>query len=122
VDKDAVPLVVELTGELSLKETKGSESTPQHFSLYQNYPNPFNPTTVIRYSVSSDDPIHTTLRIYNTLGQKVKTLVNESKGAGDYEVIWDGKNDQGKEVTSGVYFYRLEADRFSEVKKMILVK
>jgi len=67
-------------------------------------------------------PIHTTLKIYNVLGQMVKTLVNEPKEPGSYEVIWDGKEESGKEVASGVYFYKLEAEDFSQTKKMVLIR
>jgi flagellar hook assembly protein FlgD len=97
--------------------------------LHQNYPNPFNPATRIQYAVSrekrrtADNSLpHTTLKIYNILGQKVRTLVDESKRAGSYEVIWDGKDDKGKEVGSGIYFYQLRAGDYTETKKMILVK
>lgn len=90
--------------------------------MKQNYPNPFNPITVIRYSISSARPIHTSLKIYNILGQKLRTLVDEPKRAGNYEVIWDGKDDKGKEVASGIYFYRLKVAEFIECKKMLLLK
>ncbi len=106
------------------------------FELCQNYPNPFNPTTSIRYSISSRQTkaadggrrtadnlnAHTTLRIYNILGQKVRTLVDEPKMAGNYQVVWDGKDEKGEEVSSGIYFYVLETGDFRETKKMTLLK
>ena len=67
-------------------------------------------------------PIHTTLIIYNVLGQKVRTLVDESKKAGNYEVIWDGKNDKGEEVASGIYFYQLVTENSRFTRKMALLK
>jgi hypothetical protein len=96
---------------------------PNAFELYQNYPNPFNPTTTIRFTVEGQRrPIRTTLKIHNILGQKMRTLVDELKRAGSYEVIWDGKDDRGKEVASGIYFYQLKAGDFIETKKMLLLR
>ena len=90
------------------------------FSLSQNYPNPFNPGTVITFSLSHDSWVK--IEIYDILGQKVRTLADERAKAGVKEVIWDGKNQAGVEVASGIYFYRMETDRFTDVKKMILIK
>jgi subtilisin family serine protease len=97
------------------------------FSLSQNYPNPFNPTTVIRFNVHGpqsrdNSSIPITLTIYNILGQKVKTLVDERKFPGTYEVIWDGKDEKGQRLSSGVYFYRVKTENYVEVKKMVLLK
>jgi len=91
--------------------------------LKLNYPNPFNPVTSIQYTVNSRQrPVPTTLKVYNILGQKVRTLVDEPKGRGNHEVIWDGKDDLGKEVASGIYFYQLKVGEFTETKKMLLLK
>lgn len=98
---------------------------PSSFSLSQNYPNPFNPTTRIQFRVGSLEfrqSIHTTLTIYNILGQRVRTLVNENKSPGRYEILWDGKDDKGKEVSSGVYFYQFKAGEFKETKRMVLLR
>jgi hypothetical protein len=93
------------------------------FSLLQNYPNPFNPVTRIQYTVgSSQTPIPTTLRIYDIPGKLVRTLVNEPKPAGSYQVVWDGKNENGKDVASGIYFCKLKVGDQSQTKKMILIK
>jgi len=112
------------------------------YSLLQNYPNPFNPVTSIQYTLGSEQtpihtshekavdgsqfavhsPIHTTLKIYSILGELVGTLVDESKEAGSYTVIWDGKDNQGKEVGNGIYFYRLKAGEFILTKRMLLVR
>ena len=101
--------------QISLKPTSVPEeptSIPTGFALYENYPNPFNPSTKIPFTVHGSrfmvhSPIHTSLKIYNVLGQKVRTLVDEPKTQGSYEVIWDGKDDEGKDVASGIYFYQL---------------
>jgi photosystem II stability/assembly factor-like uncharacterized protein len=89
--------------------------TPNSFNLYQNYPNPFNPNTVIRYQLSVVSKI--TLKVYDILGKEVAILVNEVKNAGNYSVDFNASN-----FPSGVYFYKLEANDHSEVKKMLLLK
>jgi hypothetical protein len=89
---------------------------PKTFSLSQNYPNPFNPTTTIKYAVPQ--PVKVSIKIYDILGRLVKTLVNdEFKDVGFYEVKFDGSN-----YASGVYFYRIEAGKFVQSKKMVIVK
>jgi hypothetical protein len=120
VDQDAMPLTLELSGYLKLQEAGGAEVKPQNFSLFQNYPNPFNPRTSIRYALPQDARVK--LVIYNVMGQKVKTLVDEEQSAGYKTVWWDGRDNRGDQVASGVYFYRLEADSFSQVRKMMLIK
>jgi serine protease AprX len=110
-------------------EEEVTSSAPVQFSLHQNHPNPFNLGTSIQYSVgsvqvkASDGSFpHTTLIIYNILGQKVRTLVDEPKEPGKYEVIWDGKNDRGDEVASGIYFYQLVTENNRIARKMVLLK
>jgi hypothetical protein len=88
--------------------------------LDHNYPNPFNPSTTIRYGLRSRT--HVSLKVYNVMGQLVKTLVNETKNSGDYTIVWRGVNNTGESVASGVYFYRLIAGAFSHTKKMVLLK
>ena len=88
---------------------------PQKFDLKQNYPNPFNPTTKINYQLPITNFVD--LSIYNTLGQKIVTLVSEQQEAGSYEVQWDASG-----FSSGVYYYRIEAAEFQDIKKMILLK
>lgn len=90
------------------------------FQLKPNYPNPFNPATVIRYQLAVNSKV--TLKVYNLLGQEVRTLVNLHKSAGSHSVMWDGKNNQGQSVSSGVYLYRLEAGDFVRTRKMIMMK
>ncbi|MEN3038427.1 MAG: family 10 glycosylhydrolase [Candidatus Kryptonium sp.] len=98
----------------------GAEEIPRKFDLYQNYPNPFNIETTIEFDVPFDSWI--SLKVYNLLGQEVKTLVEGLKGAGKHKVVWDGKDDNGQIVTSGVYFCRLVAGTFNKSIKMVLVK
>jgi len=93
---------------------------PEKFSLSQNRPNPFNPVTSIEYSIPVRSNV--VLEVYNLLGQKVVTLVNEEQEAGAHQAIWDGKDKVGNSVSSGIYFYRMKSDSFSEVKKMVLMK
>jgi hypothetical protein len=88
--------------------------------LSQNYPNPFNPSTTIAFSIAADS--HVNLRIYDVTGALVKTLVNEQRRKNNYRVVWDGRNNQGNTVASGVYFYRLVAEQFNATKKMILLR
>jgi len=101
-------------------EGEPSADIPATFSLSQNYPNPFNPVTEIRYGLPEFAEVN--LAIYNILGQRVITLVNGRQKAGYYTVFWNGKDEKGKVVTTGIYFYRIEADKFSETKKLILLK
>ena len=93
----------------------GNSETPVSFKLSQNYPNPFNPTTKISYALPKSGLV--TLRVYDILGKEVATLVNEVKNAGNYTVDFAATN-----FTSGVYFYKLETNGFSDIKKMMLIK
>ncbi|MCH7774457.1 MAG: T9SS type A sorting domain-containing protein, partial [Bacteroidetes bacterium] len=93
---------------------------PSGYSLGQNYPNPFNPSTTIAYDVPAASNV--SINIYDMLGRNVITLVNEQKNAGSYTVEWNGKNSSGIQVTSGIYFYRLEAGQSAITKKMLLLR
>lgn len=93
---------------------------PTEFALAQNYPNPFNPSTTIRYDVAVGSKV--VLKVYNMLGQEVATLVNAAKEPGRYEVQWNGKNQFGHQVASGMYLYRLEAGKAVKSKKMLFIK
>ncbi|HEY9166525.1 MAG TPA: right-handed parallel beta-helix repeat-containing protein [Candidatus Kryptonia bacterium] len=94
---------------------------PTSYQLDQNYPNPFNPTTTIGYQLP-DDNTHVVLNIYSITGQVVRTLVDANQNAGNYKATWDGTNNSGVQVSSGVYFYRIAAGKFSQVKKLLLLK
>ena len=92
-----------------------TEKITRQFALAQNYPNPFNPTTAIRYRLSAVSQVE--LSSYNVLGQRIATLVNEKLAAGDYQVDWDASG-----FPSGIYYYRIIAGDFEQVRKMILIK
>jgi hypothetical protein len=88
--------------------------------LKGNYPNPFNPQTTISFSLKDNIPV--SLEIYNLKGQKVKTLVNESKAPGHYQIVWKGLDSNNQPVASGVYFFKMNAGKYSSTRKMILMK
>ncbi|MDE2725499.1 MAG: T9SS type A sorting domain-containing protein, partial [Gemmatimonadota bacterium] len=98
------------------------QSTPREFALHQNFPNPFNPDTTIKYDLAESADV--TLQIYNVLGQVVRTLVaSEAQNAGRYQIRWNGMDDRGVPVSSGIYFYQISADgKFSDVRKLMLLK
>ncbi|MBK8946646.1 MAG: T9SS type A sorting domain-containing protein [Ignavibacteriae bacterium] len=87
----------------------------KEYKLFQNYPNPFNPTTTIKYSIPKQEQV--TIKIYDILGKEIKTLVNEIKSRGNYQVDFDASS-----LASGIYFYRLQVNKFSDIKKLLLVK
>lgn len=103
---------------LSVEEK--TPAAPQAHQLYQNYPNPFNPETRIQYALSRQ--VNVTVTIYNSLGQKVKILVNERQTAGRYNVLWDGTDEQNRAVSNGIYLYKMQADDFAAMYKMILLR
>ncbi|HZW38801.1 MAG TPA: T9SS type A sorting domain-containing protein [Ignavibacteriaceae bacterium] len=88
---------------------------PQSFSLEQNYPNPFNPNTTIKFNLPEQN--YVTIKVFDVLGREIKTLMNEEKSSGTYEI-----NFSVEDLTSGVYFYRIDAGKYSETKKMLLMK
>jgi hypothetical protein len=88
--------------------------------LYQNYPNPFNPNTTIDYDVSVAGDVNIT--VFNVRGQRITTLVDVFRAPGRYAAAWDGFNERGQRVASGIYFYRIRIGQFQDVKKMIVLK
>ncbi|MDZ7764160.1 MAG: T9SS type A sorting domain-containing protein [Melioribacteraceae bacterium] len=102
-------------GDSMISDVEGDESVELKFELSQNYPNPFNPSTTINYSVPTSGLV--TLKVYNILGQEVKTLVNTVQNAGFHNVSFDAST-----LSSGVYIYRLSSGNFVNTKKMILLK
>jgi hypothetical protein len=96
------------------------KEVPAEFSLSQNFPNPFNPSTTIHYQLLMNSDVR--LTIYNMLGQRVKTLLQARQPAGSYAVQWNGTNDAGAPVASGVYFYRLRAEGFVQTRKLLVVR
>jgi hypothetical protein len=97
-----------------------AQALPLAAALHQNFPNPFNPSTEIRFDIPTARTVQ--LRVYNQLGQTVRTLVDNRMKAGSYRIKWDGKTEAGSSVSSGVYFYSLEAGDYSQIRKMTLVK
>jgi hypothetical protein len=109
VNVGAFQLNVDIRGEL-----------PEVYELHQNYPNPFNAKTTISFDLPYSSSVR--VNIYNVLGQEIKEITNGFIEAGHHQVTWDGKNSDGEDVTSGVYFYRINAEDFNKTKKMLLVK
>jgi Zn-dependent metalloprotease len=97
-----------------------SETLPTSFELKQNYPNPFNPTTTIVFSLPHESNV--SIKIYNISGSLVKTLVKDNRPAGVYNVAWNGDNEDGLRVSSGVYIYRIEAGSFTQTRRMVMLK
>jgi len=98
----------------------GQVTLPTTFALGQNYPNPFNPETVIEFALPTAGDV--SLSVYNVAGQLVKTLINGNMRAGYHQIRWDGRDASDRDVSSGVYFYKLDTNGFSETRKMLLVK
>ncbi|MCK4893111.1 MAG: carboxypeptidase regulatory-like domain-containing protein, partial [Calditrichia bacterium] len=105
----------------------GTPEIPQDYQLFQNYPNPFNPTTTIRYGLKQASDVK--LKIYNLLGQEVRTLISAQQEAGYQSIVWDGRDNRGTPVASGIYIYQLAANpatgvgqSFTSTRKMILMK
>ena len=92
----------------------------RNFHLAQNYPNPFNPATTIEFRLPAECMVR--LRIYNMLGRLVRTLEDRRMTAGEYIVRWDGEDDSGRTLGSGIYFLRIEAGEFSQARRMVLLK
>ncbi|MCD6336205.1 MAG: T9SS type A sorting domain-containing protein [Candidatus Latescibacteria bacterium] len=118
--------IYHFTDALSLGPTTAghqAEATPlpDEYTLRQSYPNPFNPTATIRYQLP--EPGNVNLTIYDLLGQEVRVLVSETQPGGWYRARWDGKNEAGKRVASGVYLYRLKVgEGFLQTRKMMVVR
>jgi len=117
---DFLDSIILINYPTAAESDQGSVIVPNAMTLGQNYPNPFNPNTRIEYSIPRASRV--TIVVFNLLGQKVRTLVNEEIAAGSYAIEWDGTNEAGYEVTSGVYFYRLSSDGSELTKKMLLVR
>lgn len=112
VEVTVIPAVVGLRREENIH--------PQTFQLFQNYPNPFNPTTTISYQLPVSSEVE--LRIYNLLGQRIRTLANTKQPIGTYQTEWDGRDDAGREVASGVYIYQLKTADYTGSRKLLLMK
>ncbi|MEA3444712.1 MAG: 6-bladed beta-propeller [Bacteroidota bacterium] len=108
------------TSQWSEFSTFKTSSLPIEYSLSQNYPNPFNPTTNIAFSIP--EQTHVKLEIFNIIGQRISSLVDVELTAGNHEIKWDGTNENGRAVATGLYFYRLSTENFIQSKKMVMVK
>ena len=109
---------IRLTDASAVEEI--ADNVPERFRLEQNYPNPFNPATVIRYEIPEAGAV--SLAIYNLIGQRVATLAEGTRETGAYSVHWDGRDDRGQVLASGVYLYRLQAGTRAETRKMLLIQ
>jgi alpha-amylase len=116
---DYMKFAIETKGT-SISKESGNTLAVRSYELSQNYPNPFNPTTVIKYNLPKEGKV--TLKIYNLLGQVVRTLVDGEIQVGSHSVIWDSRNDKGQQVSSGIYIYRIQSGNFVKTKKMTLLK
>ena len=107
---------------ITVVESQSSKPTVPSltFGLEANYPNPFNPETQIAYRLSTSGAVE--LAIYNILGQRIRTLVQEVQSAGRYRVVWNGRNDNGAPVASGIYLYRLSSTQEVQVRRLLLLK
>ncbi|MFQ5582972.1 MAG: FlgD immunoglobulin-like domain containing protein [Calditrichia bacterium] len=112
-------LIYKVTGNV-VTGIANSAVLTQSFHLYQNYPNPFNPVTVISYQLTGSSDVE--LTIYDILGQPVKNLVKGKQPAGYYDAEWNGKDNAGKDVSSGIYIYRIKAGKYTATRKMILLR
>jgi hypothetical protein len=123
ITQDALALMID---DLSITSVGGTVANddplpqPTQNALLGNYPNPFNPETTISFDLQKQSKVK--IEIFNTRGQKVKTLVNEIRSAGHHTAHWSGKDEIGRNVTSGVYFYKMQAGTYSSTKKMILLR
>jgi len=109
-----------LTFEQDIFSNNEKELLPFKFALYQNYPNPFNPITTIDYEVARDGLV--SIFVYDLMGRRIKTLVNKVNAPGRYSVSWNGTNDDSKLLSTGMYFYKMRAEGFESVKKLMLIK
>jgi len=111
-----------IDGQLIAQGSKSMllKAIPEEFTLHQNYPNPFNPITTIQYDLPKAS--HVRLIIYDIMGREVATIINTEMNAGYQSIIWNTRNNYGKPVSAGIYFYHLQTNDFVKTKKMVLVK
>jgi len=120
-----IPLLLKDEANHSWKYTVTAElklNKPDRYDLSQNYPNPFNTNTQIKYALANDQEQQTKLIIFDLLGKQTKMLVNKKQPAGFYQVNWDGKDDAGALVASGIYFYKLSSGSFVNIRKLTVLK
>jgi ankyrin repeat protein len=117
---DSVSILINQTITTDVEDSEDVDQLPERCSLSQNYPNPFNQSTQIEFTLAKSDFV--SLNIYDLLGRKVRTLVSERLSSGYKSVLWDGRDNFGNDVASGVYFYQLRVGDFSETKNLVLLK
>ncbi|HEX9652472.1 MAG TPA: carboxypeptidase regulatory-like domain-containing protein [bacterium] len=111
--------IVQLESVTAVDE-EDDPDVPSRFSLNPNYPNPFNPSTVIRFALPEAAVVE--ISVYDVLGRRVRTLLNELRPLGNHQISWDGRDEHGAVVSSGILFYRIKAGQFSETKRMVLLR
>ena len=113
-------------GQVEVLAPQLAAMVPQQSALLQNYPNPFNPNTTIPIVVGAGpegiDQVEVQLGIYNLLGQKMRTLLEGKRAAGSYQVEWDGRDEEGREVSSGLYLYRLQVGEVQQSRRLLLLR
>jgi hypothetical protein len=119
-DEELVAIPIHMVVDSIYTTISTADLLPNSYRLEQNYPNPFNPTTTIRYQIPQSEPVK--LDIYNVRGQLVRALIRQQQNAGYHVVKWDGRNEQGNLVSSGLYFYKIQAGSFSQTRRMMLLK
>ena len=97
-----------------------NSNIPTTFQVYQNYPNPFNPSTIIQYSLPQAKKVR--IVVYDISGKEIALLADKYQNAGTYNVTWNGNNNSGQPVASGIYFYTVQAGNYAQTKKMVLLK
>jgi len=102
------------------QDISGSASLTQRTVLLPNFPNPFNPSTTIRYTLAEETPV--ALTVFDVSGREIRTLTRGTEQAGPHEAVWDGRDNHGRDVSSGLYFYLLRAGDFQDTRKMVLLK
>ena len=96
--------------------------SPFTYELFQNYPNPFNTTTIISYCVGGSGYQDVTVKVFNILGEEIRTLVDQKQNAGEHRIAWDGRDEWGRSVSTGLYFYQLKSNSIVQNRKMVLLK
>ena len=113
-------LLVSTDIETSVDSTSHNNNLPTKYTLYHNYSNPFNPSTKIRFDVPRQSEVK--IVIYNVLGQRIRTLIDREMAPGTCIEAWNGRDNNGIQVASGVYFYRMQAGRFLNTKKLLILR
>ena len=120
LSQSEIDLIAQWIDEGALLSSDKENIIPKKLTLYQNYPNPFNPITSLKYDLPEDGFVNIT--IYDMMGRKVKTLVNNSQTAGYKFIRWNAANDRNEPVSAGLYLYTMQTEKYRQTKKMVLLK